>query len=461
MLLNVKEYDVDDVLVEVGQWGRYQQKLFVYFNIQHVLQGLVAISIIFIGVEPSWKCGVTVQDSPQSRSLLDTNDKCDMYEKQSCVVKVDQPFTSIVAEWDLYCSQFYKVALSQSLKFFGMLLGSWFLGPLADKIGRRKVYFYTSLWFFGATLLSAISISYTQFAFCRFLIGFVEGVCFSSNFVILMEVVGPDYRAAIGILNSSCFSIAFPLLSLLAYIIPSWRILTGLFSVLGLLHLAAFHIVPESPRWLVLKGHVEEALQILQTLAVYNGTKVPPEVKLRKGEVIKQSATSSSVLDLFSFSSISTRTIVMMACWFSVSFSYYGLSLGADSLSDNLYVSCALMGLVELPGKLICMQAIDRYGRKISLVSTLLLTGIACICSGAVQWTSQYLDNPMVGTIMTLSLTGKLAVSTSLALLYVYTSELFPTEVRSKGLGVSSAAARVGGMLAPFVALLGNYFKHA
>ena len=98
MLLNVKEYDVDDVLVEVGQWGRYQQKLFVYFNIQHVLQGLVAISIIFIGVEPSWKCGVTVQDSPQSRSLLDTNDKCDMYEKQSCVVKVDQPFTSIVAE---------------------------------------------------------------------------------------------------------------------------------------------------------------------------------------------------------------------------------------------------------------------------------------------------------------------------------------------------------------------------
>ena len=74
-------------------------------------------------------------------------------------------------------------------------------------------------------------------------------------------------------------------------------------------------IVPESPRWLVLKGRVEEALQILQTLAVYNGTKVPPEVKLKKGEVIKQSATSSSVLDLFSFSAISTRTIVMMACW--------------------------------------------------------------------------------------------------------------------------------------------------
>ena len=45
---------------------------------------------------------------------------------------------------------------------------------------------------------------------------------------------------------------------------------------------------------------------------------------------------------------------------FSVSLSYYGLSLGADSLSDNLYVSCALMGLVELPGLLVCILTVDR-----------------------------------------------------------------------------------------------------
>ena len=114
MRLNaVKEFDVDDVLVEVGQWGRYQKKLFLYFNCQHVLLGIILLSIIFIGVEPSWKCGmepVTVKDtgSPQSRSLLDTNDndKCVMYEKQSCAVEVDQPrdqpFTNIVAEVSLY-----------------------------------------------------------------------------------------------------------------------------------------------------------------------------------------------------------------------------------------------------------------------------------------------------------------------------------------------------------------------
>jgi len=57
---------------------------------------------------------------------------------------------------------------------------------------------------------------------------------------------------------------------------------------------------------------VEEALQVLQTLAVCNGTKALPEVKLKKGEA---ATTSSSIFDLFSFSAICTRTIVIMTCW--------------------------------------------------------------------------------------------------------------------------------------------------
>jgi len=104
MHLNVKEYDVDDVLLEVGQWGRYQQKLFVYVNCQHVLLGIILLSIIFIGMEPSWKCEVepvAVQGSSPSiaRSQdFHLNDKCVIYEKHSCVLEVEQPFSSIVAE---------------------------------------------------------------------------------------------------------------------------------------------------------------------------------------------------------------------------------------------------------------------------------------------------------------------------------------------------------------------------
>ena len=137
----------------------------------------------------------------------------------------------------MYCSEFYKVALSQSLSFVGMLLGAWFLGPLADKIGRRRVYLYSSLIMFIATFVSGVAITFTQFAVARFFIGFGGAGCILCLFVILMEIIGPDYRASAGILVSAFFCIGYVLLSAVAYIIPGWRLMTVIFAGLGFLHL--------------------------------------------------------------------------------------------------------------------------------------------------------------------------------------------------------------------------------
>ena len=137
----------------------------------------------------------------------------------------------------MYCSEFYKVALSQSLSFVGMLLGAWFLGPLADKIGRRKVYLYSSFIVFIATFVSGVSITFMQFAVARFFIGFGGAGCILCLFVILMEIIGPDYRASAGIVVSAFFSIGLVLLSAVAYVIPGWRLMTVIFAGVGFLHL--------------------------------------------------------------------------------------------------------------------------------------------------------------------------------------------------------------------------------
>ena len=118
-----------------------------------------------------------------------------------------------------------------------MLLGAWFLGPLADKVGRRKVYLYSSLIVFIATFVSGVAITYTQFAVARFFIGFGAAGCILCLFVILMEIIGPDYRASAGIIVSGFFSIGFVLLSGVAYVIPGWRLMTVIFAVLGFSHL--------------------------------------------------------------------------------------------------------------------------------------------------------------------------------------------------------------------------------
>jgi len=121
-----------------------------------------------------------------------------------------------------------------------MLLGAWFLGPLADKIGRKKVFLYSSLIFFIATFVSGVSITYMQFAVARFFIGFGGAGCIMSFFVILMEIIGPDYRASAGIIVSAFFSIGFILLPAVAYFIPGWRLMTVILAVVGFFHLSFF-----------------------------------------------------------------------------------------------------------------------------------------------------------------------------------------------------------------------------
>ena len=106
MHLKAKEYDVDDVLTESGQFGRYQKKLFVYFNIQHIILALVALSIVFVGAEPPWRCSTARDVVIRSMGFKEVNedngsndkDRCALYEKRSCSVEVDQPDTTIVAE---------------------------------------------------------------------------------------------------------------------------------------------------------------------------------------------------------------------------------------------------------------------------------------------------------------------------------------------------------------------------
>ena len=54
---------------------------------------------------------------------------------------------------------------------------------------------------------------------------------------------------------------------------------------------------------------------------------------------------------------------------------------------------------------------------------------------------------------------GKLAITTSYGIVYIYTAELFPTVIRNVGVGASSLCARIGGIICPYINLLMNYWK--
>ncbi|KAK1171974.1 solute carrier family 22 member 13-like [Acipenser oxyrinchus oxyrinchus] len=139
--------------------------------------------------------------------------------------------------------------------------------------------------------------------------------------------------------------------------------------------------------------------------------------------------------------------VCLLCSRFGCNLSYYALALNVGSFGLDIYLTQLLFGAVEIPANVLCMWALDVFGRRICQGSTMLLGGIACLLILAVPP-----DMPVA--ITALAVTGKFFVTGASTINYVYVQELFPTAVRQSATGLCSMAGRLSGIIAPLIVLL-------
>ncbi|XP_030828349.1 organic cation transporter protein-like [Strongylocentrotus purpuratus] len=126
---------------------------------------------------------------------------------------------------------------------------------------------------------------------------------------------------------------------------------------------------------------------------------------------------------------------------------YHGLSLNTSNLGVNEYVAFAVSGAVEIPAYLLSVVAIEIkfIGRRISLSVCMLVAGVACLSTSAI---------PPGAALTSVAMIGKFGISASFAILYLYTAELYPTNIRSVAMGTCSMFSRIAGIVAPLILIL-------
>ena len=359
----------------------------------------------------------------------------------------------LAKEWGLSPEQ---VGWIGSVGLIGMALGAVLAGTIADRFGRKNVFAATVILYSVATGLCAVAWSYESLLVFRFLVGFGLGGELPVAATLMSEYAPTALRGRFIVLLESFWGLGWLVAALISYLlIPTfgWHIafiigaMPALYVFLIRLHM------PESIRYLLSKGKIDEAQQIILTLEKKLGVVSKP---FQKDFV--QEATPIFKLNVLTLwkKTFRVRTLMLWLTWFGIVFSYYGIFMwlpsivftqGFEVVKTFEYV--LIMTLAQLPGYFAAAWLVDVIGRRYTLSSFLLMSGICAYFFGNAATATELL---MWGAAMSFFNLGAWGV------IYTYTPELYPTAIRALGSGWAAGFGRIGGMIAPM--LVGVLLTH-
>ncbi|KAK4852008.1 hypothetical protein QYF36_020227 [Acer negundo] len=456
---------IDDMLQRYcGEFGPWQRCHFVLTSLAWALEGFHTMVMIFSDREPDWTC---------------LGPGCDPQAKNVCGFEpgswtwIGGADSSIVSQWGLVCENKYKVGLVQAMFFFGCMIGAGVFGHLSDsKLGRKGSLTIVCILnaIFGCS--TAFSPNYLTYLLLRVLTGFSTGGVGLCAFVLATEPIGPTKRGAAGMSTFYFFSTGIVILSGIAYFFRSWHTLYIASSIPSILFVVlVLPFLSESPRWYLVRGKVNEATKLMCSIAKYNGKHLPNGVVLAldeeesyesngkqdyKEELEQKEAITGSIIDVITSPVTRIRLFLAVTINFLCSVVYYGLSLNVVNLDTNIYFNVALNAVAEMPAFLITALLLDRFGRKPLAIGTIWFSGTFCFLGALVRGGGIWNTVRMVCGIL-----GIFGMAGTYNLLFIYTTELFPTVVRNAALGCATQAAQMGAILAPFVVVLGGTLPFA
>ncbi|MBN3283311.1 S22A5 protein, partial [Polyodon spathula] len=485
----------DEITYFLGELGPFQRAIFFLLSSSIIPNGFNGLSVVFLADTPSHWCHIPTNDNISfqwrnvSIPLEEVNgklqfSKCKRYSlsvirnlsAMNYLPDVDVNVTEIKQErcldgwkysqetyistivtqsqcselsrlslglglvtepWDLVCGNDWKIPLTTSIFYLGVLCGSFISGQLSDRYGRKVVLFGTMGVQTCFSVIQVLAPNWGAFCVLFFIVGMGQISNYVAAFVLGTEILGKSARVLYSTLGVCLFfAIGYMLLPLFAFCIRDWRTLQLALSVPGFLYIPLWWFIPESPRWLLSQGRVEEAEEILQEAARKNGVAAPTRI-FEPGEVsdwTSKSNQSHSILDLLKTKNICTMTIMFFAVWMTVSVGYFGLSLNTPNLHGDPYLNCFFSAATEVPAYVVAWLLLQWFPRRYSMFNN----GVYFARDGWKIWRHS-------------------CVFCSVRLHCVL---VYPTVVRNMAVGACSMGSRLGSIICPYFIYLGAYDKY-
>ncbi|MGO4593284.1 MFS transporter [Leifsonia sp. 2TAF2] len=336
----------------------------------------------------------------------------------------------------------FWLGMISSSTLIGIFVGAFLFGWLTDRFGRRPLFVADLALFTGAAIL----LFFVQEPWQMFALGIALGLAVGADYAIgtpLLSEFSP--RASRGRLGSTlqiAWNVGYMIAFLIGYLITTanpdaWRWVLLSAAVPAIICLIARHGLPESPRWLMSKGRTDEAKAVLMRLGW----------TLESGDFHAETGEHTRVSALFARGQLS-RTVFVCAFWLCLVIPYFAIIFFQTAVYEALGVSnailTALLGtIVVVAGASLGTFLVDRIGRRKLLIVPFWIMAAALVT----VIFEQVLPAPVIVICFFAYL---FSYGVASVLCGVYPMELFPTAIRTTGVGFASSISRIGSAIGTF-----------
>ncbi|GAB1607451.1 solute carrier family 22 member 8-like [Argonauta hians] len=503
------EVDVDEIMRALDYTKYFHISQYILISAAVLIASTNSFFYMFFALTPEFTCK-NLTDAQLNQYNISINEVILQYDKCSIdIIEIDGDVSpgnrtldcvngysyttpinySIVSQWDLVCNRLGLAESTQTLYSFGQVVSGLLSPLLIEKFGRKALRVSSHFILLIFNMVAAYTPYYWLFITARFFLGVAREAFILSSVALICELYPQERR----VFASGSFMFVWGLynitMGLITYLLKDygWRSLLLFSGVLSGYCIIDIFFLEESVRWLFANSKIKEAKKILKRAAKQNNVNFEEvwsvtfagapkdcdgdtkednlEIPSSEPQVANKSTVDSNqpqieevslrdnLVALFKSPYLRMITIITTIEWAIGTASLLSTLLMIEVLSGSIYQNISVMSSFESISVFLHTIMAKIFGHKISLLVWKVLITVCLLTTSAIKMFTDKNKESAIGMLLlySLALAGMVATCSGD---YMYTSELYPTQIRSVGCGVATTFTRIVAMAAPFMKLL-------
>ena len=445
---NVINLSTDQLLPYIGEYGRFQKRLNVIF-ILVLIPISYPINIIQISlVNSQWRFG------PNSSICCSFNGMFSAINTSRCQINRTRwkygESIDIITQLNIQCEdEEWVISLISNVLYVGWGCGAIVYGFGGDKYGRRIFLLPSAMGILLTGFTSTFCKNVHLMIVYRFIGGFLIPGVIIPIFLIMSELVAKEQRPFALSLLCIAMPIGYCLETVKAYFIHKWKVLSILCTAPYLLILGFSKYIPESVEWHETHGQINEAMTIINNIAKFNKNVFPSNISLRKPDGIHlPSANPLNPLHIAEKRKMVLQSMAQSYIWFAIGVCSTRLHSEASKFGNTAY--CFVMGIIDLPATFIVMYVSRIYSRKVITLFPLCIGSLICVFIVFIPIHVGKVKGFKTSRIA-LAIMAKLLVAISFNTIHIWSIELYPRNIRARGMSFVYLSFCIGASAGPWV----------